>query len=177
MLARGQCETDVLGLLGNGKTVWWVSWGLLLSCEGGGTRYDDGLDVGPFQDIGTASARARVVRVTLDVGADGKALCRSQGPRVHGFQGQVFACLDGRLSWIRWESGDETCMLTRCSSLAKMPVCMRGWKLTQALDKWRRLGHHVPAPIIARPIVIVYPTTKRETKVNSSELNGVANCD
>ena len=41
----------------------------------------------------------------------------------------------------------------------------------------RLLWHHVPAPIIARPIVIVYSTAKGETKVKSSELNDVTNCD
>ncbi len=51
----------------------------------GGKRYDDGLDVGSFQEISENFTRPRVVRVQVEVAIDRKALGGFQRPRVDGF--------------------------------------------------------------------------------------------
>ena len=58
------------------------SIGTSSAVKGGGKRYDDGLDVGSFQEIRAACARPRVVRIQFEVAVDGKALRGFQRPRV-----------------------------------------------------------------------------------------------
>ena len=46
-------------------------------------------------------------------------------------------------------------------------ACMHTRMEIKTSARWRSFRHHVPAPIIARPIVIVYSTTKGENEVKS----------
>lgn len=74
----------------------------MLACKGIGqglcTRYDDCLDIWALQKIVEGLAWARVFRIKVNIRSCREALGGFEGPRVDGFEGQVFRCLYGRLS-------------------------------------------------------------------------------
>ena len=60
-------------------------------------RYDDGLDISPFQKIIEALSRARILGENVDIGVSAKIPSRLSRARPDGFESQIFRGLYGRL--------------------------------------------------------------------------------